>query len=411
MPKWFKKLIKLFVDRKTWVRQIFVAALASGIAWQVGDFLIKDGGLVAAIICALSIRISLYRSVREGFGQIVGTAIGAAVALACVTIFSFGIISVAMTVLLCSVVARALHLGEVASVNVPVTALIVIHPGLNENTAFSRLSSTLVGAGIAIVLSYFSHSKTPTARTVDQVTVLANKCAKLLGEMSEGVASGLTQARAGKWLARARLLVEDIPGLRAQAIEARGHAKWFQTSDRAKSQAEELYIRGIAIEHTAIQVRTMARTLFDYSISGGIEGKITRDVAQALSDLSYAVSSKAEQIRKDNGDNQSQSAILDARLSGAALADSIMEISGKVDQIQIIRGISLVSNITIITDSLDESSPALHNVLTPGEPATHRVLKVSPIEQGARFGAQISKSARPLLSSRQRFINFLLRKK
>ena len=128
MAKWFKKLIKLFVDRKTWVRQIFVAALASGIAWQVGDLLIKDGGLVAAIICALSIRISLYRSVREGFGQIVGTAIGAAVALACVTIFSFGIISVAMTVLLCSVVARALHLGEVASVNVPVTALIVIHP-------------------------------------------------------------------------------------------------------------------------------------------------------------------------------------------------------------------------------------------------------------------------------------------
>jgi len=42
MPKWFKKLIKLFVDRKTWVRQIFVAALASGIAWQVGDFLIKS---------------------------------------------------------------------------------------------------------------------------------------------------------------------------------------------------------------------------------------------------------------------------------------------------------------------------------------------------------------------------------
>ena len=61
MAKWFKKLIKLFVDRKTWVRQIFVAALASGIAWQVGDLLIENGGVVAAIICTLSIRISLHK--------------------------------------------------------------------------------------------------------------------------------------------------------------------------------------------------------------------------------------------------------------------------------------------------------------------------------------------------------------
>ena len=47
-------------------------------------------------------------------------------------------------------VARALHLGEVASVNVPVTALIVIGPGLSESTAVHRLSSTLLGAGIAL---------------------------------------------------------------------------------------------------------------------------------------------------------------------------------------------------------------------------------------------------------------------
>ena len=157
MHKLVKRVRKLFADRKTWVRLIVVSAVASGVAWQLGDLLIKDGGVVAAIICALSIRISLYKSIREGFGQIVGTAIGACVALACVTIFDFGIISVAMTVLLCSVVARALHLGEVASVNVPVTALIVIGPGLSESTAFSRLSSTLIGAAVAIVFSYFSY--------------------------------------------------------------------------------------------------------------------------------------------------------------------------------------------------------------------------------------------------------------
>ncbi|CAN2232982.1 Aromatic acid exporter family member 1 [actinobacterium SCGC AAA044-D11] len=401
MRKLLKRVKRLFVDRKTWVRLILVSAIASGVAWQVGDILIKDGGVVAAIICALSIRISLYKSVREGFGQIVGTAIGAGVALACVSLFNFGIISVALTVLFCSVVARALHLGEVASVNVPVTALIVIGPGLSESTAFSRLSSTFIGAAVAIVFSYFSNGKTPAARTVDKISSLANKCAKLLGEMSEGVAAGYDQNEAGHWLAKARLLVEEIPGVRAQALEARGHAKWFPTAE--VDEAEELYVRGVAVEHTVVQVRTIARTLFDSAVKGGIAEETKRDIAQALSAASYAVSSKAEQIKTAEGIAESRSATQDARNAGAALADSLMESSDKVDQEEMVRGISLASNIAIIADSLDESSPALHDVLTPGEPAMNQILKVSPLEQGARFGARISK---PFIWLKKRFRNY-----
>jgi uncharacterized membrane protein YgaE (UPF0421/DUF939 family) len=122
----FKKIYHLFKNRKNWVRQIFVAGLAGGVSWFVGDLVIDGGGVVAAIVCTLSIRISLQKSVREGFGQIVGTAIGAGIALLTVTIFDFGFIAVATTIIACAVIARALHLGEVASVNVPVTALIVI---------------------------------------------------------------------------------------------------------------------------------------------------------------------------------------------------------------------------------------------------------------------------------------------
>jgi hypothetical protein len=401
MRKLAKRVRKLFADRKTWVRLIVVTAIASGVAWKLGDVLLKNGGVVAAIICALSIRISLYKSVREGFGQIVGTAIGAGVALTCVSIFNFGVISVSMTVLLCSVVARALHLGEVASVNVPVTALIVIGPGLSESTALSRLSSTLIGAAVAIIFSYFAHAKTPAARMVDKISSLANKCAKLLGEMSEGVAAGYSQDEAGNWLAKARLLVEEIPGVRAQAVEARGHAKWFPTAQ--VDEAEELYVRGVAVEHTVVQVRTIARTLFDSAVKGGIAEETKRNIAQALSALSYAVSSKADQIKSAESIAESREATQDARNAGAALADSLMDASDNVDQDQIVRGISLVSNISIIADSLDESSPALHDVLTPGEPVVNQILKVSPMEQGARVGARITK---PFTWLKHRFRNY-----
>jgi len=88
MKRFFTWFIRLFTNRRTWVRQIIVAAVASATAWIIGDNLVFDGGLVAAIVCALSIRISLYKSVREGLGQIVGTAVGAGIALLTVYFFT-----------------------------------------------------------------------------------------------------------------------------------------------------------------------------------------------------------------------------------------------------------------------------------------------------------------------------------
>ncbi|HUX65791.1 MAG TPA: FUSC family protein, partial [archaeon] len=151
MKERVNSIIHLFTDRRAWVQQVIVTALAAAVAWQVGDLVHKNGGLVAAIAASLTVRISLHKSTREGFGQVLGTAIGAGTALVSVWLFGFGMITVAITVILCAVVARALHLGEVASINVTVTALIVIGPGITENNALHRMVSTMIGAGIAIV--------------------------------------------------------------------------------------------------------------------------------------------------------------------------------------------------------------------------------------------------------------------
>jgi len=345
----FRKIVNLFKNRKNWVRQILVAGLAGGVSWFVGDLLIEDGGVVAAIVCTLSIRISLHKSMREGFGQIVGTAVGAGIALFTVSVFNFGFIAVATTIIFCAVIARALHLGEVASVNVPVTALIVIGPGISQSTAVHRLGSTLIGAAIAIVFSYFSHPNTPVGRAQIQIRSVSTKAAALLAEMSEGVAAGYTQKDAGSWLARARLLVEEVPAIRAQSVEARSHARWFPTAE--KDEAEEIYIEGIAAEHTLVQVRMIARTLFDSAVEGGIADSTQKQIAVALSAASYAISAHVE-VPDDINDDAS-SPTDDAREAGSALAETLIEDGDDVDQEQIVRGLSIVANIGRIADSLD----------------------------------------------------------
>ena len=390
--KWFKGL---FSNRRSWVRQITVAAIASASAWIIGDNLVFEGGLVAAIVCALSIRISLYKSVREGLGQIVGTAIGAGVALLTVHYFSFGVIAIGLTVFLCSVVARGLRLGEVASVNVPVTALIVIGPGISGSTAEHRLVSTLIGAAVAIVFSYFSHASTPAGRTVNQISRLGIRSAELISEMAEGVAAGFTQKQSGAWLSKARLLVEEIPILRSQAIEAKRYARWSPLAE--VDEAESLYIQGIAIEHMLVQIRSMARTLFDSTLDPARKDIVDRQVAYALSATSSAITEKLELIESENRDSQIDNISRDLRLAADNLTEELIEKDDQLPRSQFVRCISLVSQMKIIANSLDESSPALYSVSTPGEPSSAQVIAVKPVKLTTKLGKKISKNIRTFL--------------
>ena len=395
MKRFFNWFIRLFTNRRTWVRQIFVAATASATAWMIGDNLVFKGGVVAAIVCALSIRISLYKSVREGLGQIVGTAIGAGVALLTVHYFNFGVIAIGTTVLLCSVVARGLRLGEVASVNVPVTALIVIGPGISGSTAAHRLASTLIGAAVAIVFSYFSHANTPAGRTVNKIAKIGKKSAELISEMAEGVAAGFNQKQAGNWLAKARLLAEEIPTLRSQAIEAKQYARWSPLA--GVDEADALYVQGVAVEHMVVQVRTMARTLFDSTLDENRKEIVDRQIAYALSATSYAITAKIELIQSDHSDSEVDNIAKDLRLAADNFTEELLEQADKLPRSQFVRCISIVSQMKIIANSLDESSPALLSVKTPGEPTSMKVIGLSPVVETTKLSKRILKSIRNFL--------------
>lgn len=391
MLKNFKHAI---VKRKYWIRQILVTSIAAAVAWFVGDKLIAKGGLVAAIVCVLSIRVSLYKSIREGAGQIIGTAIGAGIALLAVTVFDSEFLVIGMTVLLSAVIARAIRLGEVASVNVPVTALIVIGPGISESTAFHRFSSTLIGAVVGIAFSYFSHPKTPAGRTSDQLRQVGKKAAQQLGLMAEGVAAGYSQKIAGDWLTEARQLVEEIPNLRSQSLEAKRYARWSPLQEA--DLADQLYLRAIALEHIVVQVRSVARSLFDLAVEGDVNSEPNRPIASAISSASYAVMENAQLDDDANFQVATVNIANDLRLTCRNLAAELLGERLDSSQESLIKQIELVSSLQRIADSIDESSPALSEVAMPDEPATAKVM-VNPIEQTLNLKDRIWRSIRKFL--------------
>jgi hypothetical protein len=346
-----------FASRKLWLRQIAVASLSGATAWAIGNQLGTNGGVVAAIVSTLTIRISLHRSLREGIGQILGTLIGAGVALISVKVFGFGFIAVALTIFLCAVLSRALRLGTIASVNVPVIAMIIIGPGISESTAAHRLLATFLGALVAIVFSYYSHPSTPIDRTYELLNKLGLQGAELLAQISEGVASGYNQEEAGHWLARARALVRKLPELRLQIVDAKGYSRWIRIDQR--EAAEKVSLESLAIEHTLVQIRVIVRTIFDASIDSGIADIARKETAVALSAASYALTAHIEDPEEIVGSKQTPTD--DLRDATSALTQVLVANNAKVAKAQIVKGLSIVSNLEIIADSLDYKSPALND--------------------------------------------------
>jgi hypothetical protein len=296
-------------------------------------------------VCSLTIRISIHKSVREGFGQIVGTAIGAGIALITVNIFSFGFISIATTMVMCAVIARVLHLDEVASINVPVTALIVMGPGIS--------------ASIGIAFSYFSHPSTPAGRTIEQIRSIGKKGARLLLDMSNGVRINYSQQDCAKWLSRGRSLIDMIPSIRSQADEATSYAKWSPLAPL--DEAQLLHLRATAMEHIIVQVRGISRALFDAKIEGDLPENIRLDISTALSAASQAILSKIEYVESEMpyvditvADN--------LRVQAKLLSNRLLEQQSSFSHEQMLRCMTIASNIKIVSDSLDETSPALRDI-------------------------------------------------
>ena len=79
------------------------------------------------------------------------------------------------------------------------------------------------------------------------------------------------------------------------------------------------------------------------------------------------------------------------RIEALRLSDLLLEKESDLDREQFVRAMSIASNIKIIADSLDESSPALADVKTPEEPAHQKVLEVNPLEQTVQATSKLKR--------------------
>ena len=98
---------------------------------------------------------------------------------------------------------------------------------------------------------------------------------------------------------------------------------------------------------------------------------------------------KLELLQSSNRERIIDNIARDLRQAADNLTEELILRNQQIPRDQFVRCISLVSAISIIAASLDESSPALRNVKTSDDPSSQPIMGYSPITKTTKLSKRV----------------------
>lgn len=159
--------------------------------------------------------------------------------------------------------AKLLRIGEGGAVQVPVSGLLVLTVGSSGDYALDRVVETVLGAAVGVLVNVALAPPTRTRDAGRHVLALARAEADVLRAAGQGL-------RADRWVEDAPAWLDDARHLDGVVAAARAAVDRGETSLRLNPRGHRLAGAALrrrvalgALEHVAVQVRGIARTLAD----------------------------------------------------------------------------------------------------------------------------------------------------
>jgi hypothetical protein len=249
--------------------------------------------VLAPLTALLVARVTLYQTMRSSVQRVAAVVTGVLVAVALSAVVGFSWWSLGITIVAGLTLGYLLHLGETI-LEVPISAMLILSVGGTEGQAATgRIFETLVGTGAGLIAGVvlgaprleFAH---------DAIEELCRKMARLLEQMAAGLDDGSAADSAGDWLAQARGMAVEIRRLDEAVRQAEDSVRFNPRSLLRPVQDVSLRDALATLEHAAITVRGLARSICDLTHLGD-EHSSMRDpderdrLADVLRELSAAV--------------------------------------------------------------------------------------------------------------------------
>ena len=263
--------------------------------------------ILAPLTALLVVEITLKDSLTSGVQRIISVTIGVLLAVLFSSVVGLTWWSLGVLVALSIMVGQLLRLGP-HLIEVPISAMLVLAVGGAESAATDRISETLIGAAIGVLVNLMLPPAVGSDSAAAAVQRFAAELARLLRTAASELSEPITDAQATRWMDDARSLSRNVPEidktLRQAAQSRRLNTRALVVPDTNDSLRAELD----ALEHTTVTVRSMFRSILDgvrdHPTVDPVRGEDLRLVfAALLDDVAASVEAFGELARDEGTDH------------------------------------------------------------------------------------------------------------
>ena len=295
-----------------WSLRITVAATASYI---VASLLFPGTQpLLAPLTAMLVVQVTPISLLASGLDRVVAVVAGVALAVGFAAVVPLEWWSLGVLILISITIGQFLRLRS-NLVEVAISAMLVLGVGAigAEAAAGQRIAETLVGAAVGIIATLVFPPKVASSDAgraidglADAVSALLLRAADELETMAEGDPRRLAGA-AREWLDDARRITHDIPVVGAALLRAE-EGRRFNVRAVRTPHVEPGLRQGLeALEHTAVAIRGMMRSVADASDGDWLDedsaSEVLRTLAETFRTLGAGADAFGELVRHE-GDVQ-----------------------------------------------------------------------------------------------------------
>lgn len=247
--------------------------------------------VLAPLTALLVAQATMYQTVRSALQRVASVTVGVLIAISFGAALGFSWWSLGIAIGVALVVGHVMRLGD-HFLEVPISAMLILATD-TMTSASGRVIDTLVGAAAGLVagLVLSPVQVRPAGQDIDE---LGSRMSALLGEMASGLADGSARERAEDWLARARELGGAVLKVDRALSEAEDSLRLNPRGLRLTHAGVALRTGLETLEHVALDIRGLARTIADGTALDGPAGPVNDDetregLAAVLQELSASV--------------------------------------------------------------------------------------------------------------------------
>lgn len=237
--------------------------LAAMLSFAVAGWLgTSDAPVLAPLTALLVIQVTMYDTVRESLQRVASVVAGVLVAVAVAAVAGLTWWSLGAVVAVSLMVGTLLRLGP-QLLEMPISAMLVLAVGGDQDVADSRIYETLVGAAVGVLVNVVVAPPLYLQPAGNAVRDLAFGTATFGRDLAAALRERWSRADADRWLNDARMLSEDVARTDRIIARAENSARLNPRAAPTKRQQPRLRTALTGLERCQLSLREVCRALLD----------------------------------------------------------------------------------------------------------------------------------------------------